>query len=127
MMQLADELLRRAKSGKIAWESGAMRNSYGVTLPDMALSISREGPLYTLCLLGEDRRTLDRLYSSKPFDPAFHVLQEIYDLARGRTAKPVDNSVEKAVGYLKGAPEAYIKPKPTHSESTNGHTSKPAG
>ena len=78
-----------------------MRNSFGVSLPDMSITISREGPLYTLSLLGEDERTIDRLYSSKPYDPAFRILQSIYDLARGRTAPRKDDTVEKAVGYLK--------------------------
>jgi len=101
MMHLAEELLQRAKSGKIAWEVGVMRNAFGVSLPDMSLTISREGALYTLSLLGEDKRTVDRLYSSKPYDPAFRILQSIYDLARGRTAPRQDESVDKAVGYLK--------------------------
>jgi len=101
MMKLAEELLQRAKSGKIAWEVGLMQNSYGVSLPDMSINISREGPLYTLSLLGEDERTIDRLYSSKAYDPAFRILQAIYDLARGRTAPRQDETVDKAVGYLK--------------------------
>ena len=101
MMHLADELLQRAKSGKIAWEVGLMRNMFGVTLPDMSIMISREGSLYTLSLLGEDKRIIDRLYSSKAYDPAFRILQEIYDLARGRTAPRQDDTVDKAVGYLK--------------------------
>ena len=101
MMHLAEELLQRAKSGKIAWEGGLMRNAYGVSLPDMSIMISREGALYTLSLLGEDQRTIDRLYSSKPYDPAFSMLQSIYDLARGRTAPRQDDTVDKAVGYLK--------------------------
>ena len=104
MMNLAEELLERAQSGKITWEAGAMRNAYGVTLPDMTITISREGPLYTLSLLGEDQRTIDRLYSSKTYDPAFRLLQEIYDLARGRTAPRRDENVEKAVGYLRSGP-----------------------
>lgn len=101
MMHLAEELLQRAKSGKIAWEVGLMRNTFGVSLPDMSIMINREGPLYTLSLLGEDKRTIDRLYSSKPYDPAFRMLQSIYDLARGRTAPRRDDTVDKAVGYLK--------------------------
>ena len=101
MMHLADELLQRAKSGKIAWEVGLMRNAFGVTLPDMSIMISREGALYTLSLLGEDKRVIDRLYSSKAYDPAFRVLLEIYDLARGRTAPRQDDNVDQAVGYLK--------------------------
>ena len=101
MMHLAEELLQRARNGKIAWEVGIMRNSYGVSLPDMSIDISREGPLYTLSLLGEDKRTIDRLYSSKPYDPAFRILQTIYDLARGRTAPHSNDTVDKAVGYLK--------------------------
>ena len=101
MMHLAEELLQRAKSGKIAWEVGPMRNAFDVTLPDMSIKISREGALYTLSLLGEDKRTIDRLYSSKPYDPAFKILQSIYDLARGRTAPCQDDTVDRAVGYLK--------------------------
>ena len=101
MMHLAEELLQRAKGGKIAWQVGLMRNSFGVSLPDMSINISREGALYTLSLLGEDERTIDRLYSSKPFDPAFRTLQAIYDLARGKTAPRQDDNVDKAVGYLK--------------------------
>ena len=101
MVHLAEELLQRAKSGKIAWEVGAMRNAFGVSLPDMSIKICREGALYTLSLLGLDDRTIDRLYSSKPYEPEFHMLQEIYDLARGRTAPRRDDNVEKAMGYLK--------------------------
>jgi len=106
MMHLAEELLQRAKSGKIAWEVGLMRNAFGVSLPDMSIMISREGALYTLSLLGEDKRTIDRLYSSKPYDPAFRTLQSIYDLARGRTAPHHEDTVDRAVGYLKTTPQA---------------------
>ena len=105
MMHLAEELLQRARSGKISWEVGPMRNAFGVTLPDMSIMVSREGPLYTLSLLGEENRTIDRLYSSKAYDPAFRILQEIYDLARGRTAPRRDETVDKAVGYLKATPQ----------------------
>ena len=101
MMHLAEELLQRAKSGKIAWEVGLMRNTFGVSLPEMSITISREGALYTLSLLGEDQRTIDRLYSSKPYDPVFRILQSIYDLARGRTAPRQADTVDRAVGYLK--------------------------
>ena len=87
--------MERAKSGKIAWEVGLMRNAFGVSLPDMSIMISREGPLYTLSLLGEDQRTIDRLYSSKAYDPAFRLLQEIYDLARGKTAPRRDYTSRK--------------------------------
>jgi len=103
MIQLAEELLRRAKIGKVAWEVGEMRNSYGVTLPDMALIISREGALYTLSLVGDDRRIIDRVYSAKTFDPEFQLLQGIYDLARGRTLPSPGETVERAIGYLKSS------------------------
>ena len=103
MMNLAEELLERAKNGKIAWEVGLMRNAFGFSLPNMSIMISREGPLYTLSLLGEDQRIVDRLYSSKAYDPAFRLLQEIYDLARGRTAPRRDDTVDKAVGYLRAS------------------------
>lgn len=101
MLELAEELLRRAKVGKVSWEVGAMRNSYGVTLPDLSLIISREGALYTLSLVGDDRRIIDRLYSSKAFEPEFQLLQGLYDLARGRTLPSSSETVERAMGYLK--------------------------
>ena len=103
MIQLAGELLRRAKLGKVCWEVGEMRNSYWVTLPDMALIISREGALYTLSLVGDDRRIIDRLYSAKALDPEFQMLQGIYDLARGRTLPSSGETVERAMGYLKSS------------------------
>lgn len=101
MLELAGELLRRAKVGKVAWEVGEMRNSYGVTLPDMSLIISREGALYTLSLVGDDRRIIDRLYSAKAYDPEFNLLQGIYDLARGRTLPSSGETVDRAMGYLR--------------------------
>jgi len=103
MIQLAEELLRRAKVGKVAWEVGEMRNSYRVTLPDMALVINREGALYTLSLVDDDRRIIDRLYSAKAYDPEFQLLQGIYDLARGRTLPSSGETVERAMGYLKSS------------------------
>ena len=101
MLQLAEELLRRATGGKVAWEVGEMRNSYNVNLPEMSLIISREGALFTLSLVGEDRRIVDRLYSARVYDPEFQLLQGIYDLARGRTLPSSSETVERAMGYLR--------------------------
>ena len=103
MLSLAQELLQRAQSGKIEWQVGAMRNAFGVSLPEMSIMITREGPLYTLCLLGDEKRPIDRLYSSKPHEPEFHILQQIYDLARGKTAPHRRYPVAKAMGYLKAS------------------------
>ena len=103
MIGLAQELLQRANSGKIDWEVGPMRNAFGVALPDMSIMITRDGPLYILSLLAEGKTAIDRLYSSKPFEPEYHLLQKIYDLARGKTAPQQRETVAKAMGYLKAS------------------------
>ena len=41
MLSLAQELLQRAQSGKIEWQVGAMRNAFGVSLPEMSIMITR--------------------------------------------------------------------------------------
>lgn len=95
MGEVARELLRRARAGKVKWERTVGKNEYQVIFPDLALTISCDADrkLFRLNLVGETgwhQETLEQ-------DPD---LPEIYDLAEAYVR---DGDLERALQYLKQA------------------------
>jgi hypothetical protein len=100
MLELAEELLNRSKSGKVKWEEGPFRNSYTVKFPDIETIISREVDFYVLNLVN-DRRTITASLTPPTRDASVNeVLREIYDLARSKVLN-TPNSIDKALEYLR--------------------------
>ena len=99
MMELAQQLLDSARTGKLAWEEGTSRYSYIVNFQDIALVIvERSVGVHHLELINGDG---DGIESLRPKNIATEeILQEIYDIAR-RQALDIDGNINKALEYLK--------------------------
>ena len=99
MIELADQLLRSARAGKLNWREGTKRDSYAVYFPDVSLSIvERLNSLFSLELINDEGDVIETL-SSRSYEPIGTKLQEIYDMAR-RQVLDIDGTIEKAIEYL---------------------------
>jgi hypothetical protein len=122
MIELAEQLLKRAREGSFAWEKAAGKDSYMVHFPDMAVAIARlswlPGPPpappglpsppdlrrisaygFRLELFDESGAMIGSLAATAG-DPEHKVLRDIYELAEG-TYTDIDGSIDKALEYLR--------------------------
>ena len=105
MIELADQVLRSTRAGKLNWQEGVRRNSYTVHFPDISLSIvENRDRLLTLELINDKGTVIETLsrhdlgdFGDSEDDGA--KLREIYDIAR-RQAVDVDGTIGKAIEYL---------------------------
>ena len=102
MDEVAQELLRKSKDGKLQWEESGKRGSYRVIFPDVVLAISRDFPTeedsdLTLELISEAGRVIDSLETT-PEDPMHSTLSQMFDLAQQGIR---DSGIDKALDYLK--------------------------
>ena len=104
MGEVARELLRRAKAGKVKWERTVGKNEYQVIFPDLALTISCDADRkhFRLNLVGETgwhQETLE--WPSGESDPEQEPgLPEIYELAEAYVR---GGALDRALQYLKQA------------------------
>lgn len=102
MIELAQELLRVSKAGNAKWEARTA-NSYKVGFRDFSVFIFRSGASdYLLRLINDKGEDVDSLYVSTGDrdSPAYLLLREIYDLARGQ-AVDVEGNISKALDFLR--------------------------
>jgi len=104
MGQVARELLRLTKAGKVKWERTVGKNEYQVIFPDLSLTIACDADQerFRLNLVGETgwhQETLEWISgeSNLEQDPG---LPEIYELA---AAYVRDGTLDRALQYLKQA------------------------
>jgi hypothetical protein len=106
MLELAEELLRRPKDGKVFWEKRPLLDSYEVKFPDISLVISRLGSSYILNLVNAQGTTIESLVSERRTTPAvevihyFPLLKEIFELAQHQ-AQNVEENIDKALECLR--------------------------
>ena len=124
MEQLAQELLRQSREGKVTWEeiaSQGCEESYRVAFADVALVVSKWQPLrnsswqplrdlsnsfklniaaYRLELRNDAGETTESLLAV-PGQAAYRALREVFCLAR-RQASPAERDIDKALEYLRG-------------------------
>ncbi|MDE2940650.1 MAG: hypothetical protein OXR67_17285 [Chloroflexota bacterium] len=109
MNEVATELLRRSRDGKIAWKQTRRDNEYRVSFPDVSLTISSQPGLdiYRLDLINETGSVTESLewnpfYSPTPMPSAdasqLQTLKEIYGLAEAYVQEEV---AQRALQYLK--------------------------
>ena len=106
--EVASELLRRSRDGKIPWKQTRRDNEYRVSFPDVSLSIFCGSGLYRLDLINETGSTIGSLeYSPLMFpqtgnqedlESRKETLKEIYDLAEAHVQEEV---AQRALQYLK--------------------------
>jgi hypothetical protein len=102
MIELAEELLRSAKAGKLHWKEGVRKESYAVDFPDMSILIARRPVgIFRLTLLNDRGEAVESL-SSDLMDNTTKTLQKIYNIAQ-QQALDVTGDIEKALTYLKQA------------------------
>lgn len=124
MIEVAEQLLDRAKAGTVAWQREFGNQRYLLGFPDMAIAISRlswlPGPPlpppglptlpdlrslgtygYKLELLDENGGLIESLAATVG-DPEHRVLKEIYDVAEVGE-RSIDESIDKALSYLKNS------------------------
>lgn len=100
MIEVAKELLQRARAGKVDWEKTSSNDLLRVKFPDVELRIYRLGSIgYNLSLLNQAGREVDSLQASRNA-PAHAILQEIFNLARSQVLD-VEGNVNKVLDYLK--------------------------
>ncbi|MDE2781256.1 MAG: hypothetical protein OXI91_16500 [Chloroflexota bacterium] len=109
MNEIADELLRRSRDGRLAWKQTRKGNEYRVSFPDVSLAISHEPTLntYQLDLINEAGSVIESIewspfYSpnEKQEDKDFRrdILQDIYGFAEMYVQEEV---AQRALQYLK--------------------------
>ena len=107
MIELADQLLRSTRAGKLNWREGVRKDSYASDFPDVSLSIANtpRGD-FTLELINNEGTVIATLSSEtvrlddfENPEPTSTKLQEIYDTAR-RQVLDIDGTIEKAIKYL---------------------------
>ena len=109
--EVASELLRRSRDGKIPWKQTRRDNEYRVSFPDVSLAISRASGHYQLDLINESGSVIGSLeYSplslfseteeTEALESRKETLKEIYDLAEAHVQEEV---AQKALQYLKQA------------------------
>ena len=109
MFNIASELLRLSRDGKINWKQTIKDNVYSVHFPDVSLSTSFKSSTgtYGLELIGETGDVV----ASLSWDPDcgtewtslgsgkfyYNCLREIYELAEAYTEK---DAIERALSYM---------------------------
>ncbi len=102
MIELADELLRNARAGKLDWEVQEYPEeiSYTVYFPDVSLSITYNRMNdFALELINAEGEMIESLHSSIA-PQVWERLNEIYGLARRQTLD-IDGNINRALGYLR--------------------------
>ena len=99
MIELANELLRSARSGNLAWEEDSEEDGYTVDFPDVSLSIVSQGNNFALELINAEGETIESLRSAVA-PQVWETLKEIFELAR-RQAWDIDGNISKALQYLR--------------------------
>ena len=128
MGELVDQLLRRARGGKLDWHKGVYSNSYVVDFPDISLSIREiRDNVFLFTLINDEGDGIESLRGRSP-DPSGEVvgdlqgddgieslqglspdpsgevvgdlLREIHNIARRQTFD-VDGNIDKALEYLR--------------------------
>ena len=108
---VASELLRRSRDGKITWKQTINDHEYRVSFPDVSLAISGQPALdmYRLDLINETGAIIESLEWSPFYSPAAkqedsdfrkETLTEIYGLAEAYVQEDV---AKRALKYLKQA------------------------
>ncbi len=109
--EVASELLRRSRDGKIPWKQTRRDNEYRVSFPDVSLAILRQTDLdlYRLDLINETGSVIESLEWTPFYSPTGNTvelesrretLKEIYDLAEAHVHEEV---AQRALQYLKQA------------------------
>jgi hypothetical protein len=125
MFEVAEQLLKRAKEGKLIWDKGLRGDAFMVRLPDSTLVISRlswlPGPPpkppglpklpelpdlrkvstygFRLELFDENGAMVGSLASTLG-DPEHKVLRDIYEIAES-SQPDIEENINKALDYLK--------------------------
>ena len=100
MIELANELLRNARAGKLDWEEDSEDDGFTIDFPDVSLSIVNQGDsIFTLQLINDEGDVIEEISASQ-VHPTGKTLQEIYDLAK-RQVWNIDGNIDKALGYLR--------------------------
>ena len=130
IVEVADQLLQRAKAGKVPWQKADGKDTYLVSFPEISLGISRlswlPGPPpappglpslpdlrsisaygYRLELFDESGAMIGSMAATGG-DPQHKVLREIFELAEGTCEVPegkesdLEVGINKALEHLKG-------------------------
>jgi hypothetical protein len=101
MIEVAKELLQRARVGKVDWEKTSSNDLLRVKFPDVELRIYRSANIYTLALLNQAGTEVDNIIALPSRDAPTHaILQEIFNLARNQILD-VESNINKVLDYLK--------------------------
>ena len=109
--EVASELLRRSRDGKIPWKQTRRDNEYRVSFPDVSLAIFRASGHYRLNLINETGSAIESLEyrpamllsqtgNRDELETRKETLKEIYDLAEAHVHEEV---AQRALQYLKQA------------------------
>jgi len=124
MIEVAEQLLKRAKAGTVGWKKDFGDQRYLLVFPDMAFAISRlswlpRPPLpppgfptppvlrglgtygYKLELLDQNGGLIESLAATVG-DPEHRMLKDIYEVAE-IGEQNIDASIDKALEYLKNS------------------------
>ncbi|MCY4364962.1 MAG: hypothetical protein OXE17_01850 [Chloroflexi bacterium] len=109
--EVASELLRRSRDGKIPWKQTRRDSEYRVSFPDVSLAIFCASGHYRLDLINETGSVIESLEYSPlsiftqtgkrdELESRSKTLKEIYDLAEAHVQEEV---AQRALQYLKQA------------------------
>jgi hypothetical protein len=102
MEEIADQLLKNAREGKVEWVNSPHRDAYQVKVPDGSLVIMRlDSQAYRLDLNDDQGNSLESLASYDP-RPQNLILREIHDRAR-RHVLDLDQVFDKTLEFLRQA------------------------
>ena len=102
MEEIADQLLKSARGGKVEWVNGPHRDAYIVIVPAGSLVITRlDSQAFRLDLNDEQSNSLESLASYDPL-PQNLILGEIHDRAR-RHVLDLDQVFDKTLEFLRQA------------------------
>lgn len=100
MNEIAEELLRLSREGKLKWEQTVRDDRYRIDFPDVSLAIAKVDVFecYQLDLVNETGAIIDTL--ATPFESPSFELKEIYELAETYVREA---GINRALDYLKRA------------------------
>lgn len=100
MNEIAAELLRLSREGKLTWEQTVRDDRYRIDFPDVSLAIAKVDAFecYQLDLVNETGAIIDTL--ATPFESPRIELKEIYELAETYVREA---GISRALDYLKRA------------------------